>query len=323
MRHWTSTVDRHQNKGRDDMSRLSYSAYLLHELNAVQHALLKALEEYDRKMYIEAPLLDKEYMSKIGNVEQEIVSLELDVFFLNRKIELIQTAINRRAPIDMEAIDKQIEEEREAKTEKLTPNYNGDGKDYGGYSLVGDAQNELQELYREIVKDFHPGVHPEITETQRQLYDKAVEAYRKQNLDMLKVIHEMLYQDNGAGIELSMEIDIVPGTGDEGINVDELSRELQVDYSLAKELYPYFSKLESDAVLQSNIDRYKEILDETIADISDLTQEYPFTTQEMLRDPAKVGDYLDDLRLRKKQAEQDKVRLNERITAMIGEMPSE
>ena len=73
------------------MSRLSYSAYLLHELNAVQHALLKALEEYDRKMYIEAPLLDKEYMSKIGNVEQEIVSLELDVFFLNRKIELIQT----------------------------------------------------------------------------------------------------------------------------------------------------------------------------------------------------------------------------------------
>ena len=93
--------------------------WLAKDIVSVKYALLVALEERDNLLYIEEPMLKEEYMQKIGVYEEQVLKLELEVSLQEKKKQMIQTAINRREKIDLEAIDKALEEERAGQIEKL------------------------------------------------------------------------------------------------------------------------------------------------------------------------------------------------------------
>ena len=94
------------------MLEQTYSKWLEKEVLAIKYALLVALEKRDKLLYVDEPALREEYMQKIGVYEEQVLKAELEFNLAEKKKQLIQTSINRREPVDLEAIEKQLEEAR-------------------------------------------------------------------------------------------------------------------------------------------------------------------------------------------------------------------
>ena len=297
------------------MGNSCFTGWLAQEVESAQNALLTRIEQLDTLRYVEAPKLRNEYIVKIGTTEDEVLNAELDAKMLQRKLELIQIKRNRREPIDMAEIDQQIEAERQA---LLVQAETDDAASQRLPQLTEEQQAELQELYHKIVEGFHPRVHPNLTDTEKALYEKAVDAYRNRNLTALKLIDEILFKD---GIAFALKTTLSVVEEDEQQQAAVLAEALSADYTLAKQLYPYFVPQQQDAVLRSAAERYTAQREETETEIEQLRQTFPFTAQSTLADPEKTKAYLEQLSLRKLRALDAQKTLIQKINSIMEELP--
>ena len=298
------------------MGNPCFAGWLAQEVESAQNALLTRIEQLDTLRYVEAPKLRSEYMVKIGTSEEEVLDAELNTKMLQRKLELIQIKRNRREPIDMAEIDQQIEAERKELLEQAEV---ADAAGQQLPQLTEEQQDELQKLYHKIVENFHPQVHPNLTDTEKALYEKAVEAYRSRNLDALKLIDEILSKDNiSLVLQASLSID---DAEDDEQHAAALAEALSADYTLAKQLYPYFEPSQQDAVLRSAAERYTVQCEETEDEIEQLRQTFPFTAQSTLADSEKTKAYLEQLSLRKLRALDAQKTLTQKINSIMEELP--
>lgn len=293
------------------MIEQTYSRWLGKEVLTIKYALLVALEKRDKLLYIEAPALREEYMQKIGVYEEQVLKAELEVNLAEKKKQLIQAALNRREPVDMVAIEKQLEEERENQLEQLNQNYK---RELLQSNLSFEDKEELQKLYKEIVSDFHPEVHKDLTDFQKQLYKRALSAYQKQQLEELRLVHEMLYAKDTE--ELPFEIS--SETIDEDGTVDELVEQLMEDYSLAAELFECFEPLEEDGILLSSKQQYEAREQGVLMEIEKIQTRFPFIAKETLENEEKTKEYLKSLELRMSLCNESLSELNVQISEMLG-----
>lgn len=288
----------------------SYSKWLEKEVIAIKYALLVALEKRDQLLYIEAPALRESYMQKIGIYEEQVLKAELELTLVEKKKQLIQTALNRREPIDLEAIEKQLEEERKQQLENLNENYK---KDYVKSNLSEDERNELQKLYKEIVQDFHPEVHKELTGFQKKLYERAVVSYQKQQLEELRLVHEMLYAKGEDGVSVELDIEVSVGDGETG----ELAEQLMEDYSLAAEVYECFEPLEEDGILLSVKQQYEAREQGVWMEIEQIQTRFPFVAKETLESEELTNEYLKSLETRMSVCREQTAELNQQIAVIL------
>lgn len=288
----------------------SYSKWLEKEVVAIKYALLVALEKRDQLLYIEAPALRESYMQKIGIYEEQVLKAELELTLVEKKKQLIQTALNRREPIDLEAIEKQLEEERKQQLENLNENYK---KDYVKSNLSEDERNELQKLYKEIVQDFHPEVHKELTDFQKKLYERAVVSYQKQQLEELRLVHEMLYAKGEDGVSVELDIEVSVGDGETG----ELAEQLMEDYSLAAEVYECFEPLEEDGILLSVKQQYEAREQGVWMEIEQIQTRFPFVAKETLESDELTNEYLKSLETRMSVCREQTAELNQQIAVIL------
>lgn len=293
------------------MANASYSLWLLTEAATARYALITLLENKDRLLFVEAPALRAEYMEKVGYFEEKVLEAELDVTLLRRKAELIQAALNRREPIDMEEIERQTEALRKQLTDKE------EAKDMSLKAvpaLTREEREELQKMYRMIIEHFHPSVNTDITQTQRMLFDKALEAYRRQSHESMRLIFDMLFDKEAS----SLPPEAVMGKADANAKARQAAGALSVDYALARQLYDFFAPMETDAVLLRANEQYMKQLEMQDAEISGIQRRFPFTAREMLQNPQKTEEYALDLRARLRQSELDKAELTGRIEKLTG-----
>ena len=293
------------------MLEQTYSKWLEKEVIAIKYALLVALEKRDKLLYVEEPALREEYMQKIGVYEAQVLKTELEVSLAEKKKQLIQASINRREPVDLEAIEKQLEEERKEQLEQLNQNYKRDSLQS---NLSQEERDELQNLYKEIVKDFHPEVHKELTEFQKQLYKRALSAYQKQQLEELRLVHEMLYAKEAS--ELTFEIPIT--TQVEESETIEIVEQIMEYYSLASEVFECFETLEEDGVLLSAKQQYEAREQGIWTEIENIQSRFPFIAKETLQNEEMTKEYLKTLEIRMNSCSERLMELNEQITEMLG-----
>ena len=288
----------------------SYSKWLEKEVVAIKYALLVALEKRDQLLYIEAPALRESYMHKIGIYEEQVLKAELELTLVEKKKQLIQTALNRREPIDLEEIENQLEEERKQQLGQLNENYK---KDYVKSNLSEDERNELQKLYKEIVQDFHPEVHKELTDFQKKLYERAVVSYQKQQLEELRLVHEMLYAKGEDGVSVELDIEVSVGDGETG----ELAEQLMEDYSLAAEVYECFEPLEEEGILLSAKQQYEAREQGVWMEIEQIQTRFPFVAKETLESEELTNEYLKSLETRMSVCREQTAELNQQIAVML------
>ena len=281
-------------------------------------AFLKATEENSRLLYIEKPNLEKQYKVLIGNYESSIMEMELEAELMQRKVELIQAAINRREPIDMDAIDAMLEQEKQTRLAQI----NGAGCSDSAIidneehtkqgELSAEELDELQHLYKDIITQYHPELNPGATAIQKELFAKALEAYKNKDLDALKLIHGMLFEDL-EDMELALEVSPGSCTADDS--------EAQC---ACKKATPDFSVLHWKINLSAKLLRLKrENIHQKLTEIMEanenLQKGFPFTAKEVIFDEAKRNEYLSSLRFREEKAKRDISDFTQRINEMVGE----
>ncbi len=301
------------------MLEQTYLKWLGKEVVAAKCALLVALEKKDSLLYIEEPKLKEEYMQKIGVYEEQVLRLELEVSLQEKKKQLIQTAINRREEIDLDAIEQQLEEERTNQLNRLNQVYKADEQQ--SEKLTEEEKEELQTLYSDIVREFHPEVRNDMLEIQKKLYQKALEAYKRQNIVELRLIHGMLFSSEAGEISIEVSLELSEN-GDEDIEelvIKGIAKRLMEDYKLAAELYSCFEKLEEDAALQNSKKQYEAKLELIMAEIDNILNRFPFVAKETMRNEDMLKEYIDSLSGRMNSAKLRIEELQKEIAVMIGD----
>jgi hypothetical protein len=288
--------------------------WLLREIASSRMALINLYESRDRALYAEAPQLRKKYMDTIGIYEEPVLQAELEVAVLHRKVEIIQIAINRREPIDLEAIDARLEEEKQARISALEKA----DKTLNELPQLDEQQlHTLQRQYREITASFHPAMNPGLSDTQKELYQKAVEAYSMQDVESMKLIYNMLFKP----LDLS-GIPVIQDNQDSSVDERradylEIATELSTDYYLAKKLYKAFAPLEEDQIVLDMLHKYDVQRKEVEREIEQIRSGFPFNAADTLNDRNKTEEYLAELRLRSARCEREKRELETQIASLM------
>lgn len=287
----------------------TFTQFARREAASASCALLSRYEERDRLKYIEGPKIEDQYMQRIGDYERTVVLEELEVEILLKAKEFIQTAINRREPVDEEVLNKLMEGHRNSVIQSGSAGGSKQKK------LTDEEEADLQETYRRIVQQFHPGTHPDQTEIQNILFEKANQAYKDQNIELLNLIYDMLTKDfsAGDGISISIEAKII-------MLPDE--PEDTTDFTLAAEIFDSFVPTVEEANLMDETELYISQINGVLEEIEAIKSRFPFNTVELLNNPEKLETYRNklDFRMelaknRRKELEQDIEEMKERAKA--------
>lgn len=259
--------------------------WLREEVVAARCALLTLYEQRDKLRYIEKPRLEKEYMDKVGTYEETVIQEEIECELLQKKQQKIQVAVNRREPIDEIKIDEELEDERQEMMKEAAGPEELDEYE----ELTVEESDRLQDLYSDIVQNFHPQIHPELTEAHRQLFQKAQESYRSRDVQAMNLVHDMLHstQEEEADLEMLLEFLIDNEDDEESVEVSP-RREFATDYSLAAMIYCGFKPTNEEAAMQEELARCRQMTDEIMQQMDDMKCQFPFNASDMLLDDVQI-----------------------------------
>lgn len=298
------------------MRTQTFGDWLIREVAASRMALIAAYEKRDHLLYVEAPPLRKRYMDAFGTVEEGVLQAELEVSLLRRKAELIQIALNRRETVDLAAIEAQLEAEKE---EMIAAMERADLTLSELPQLTAQQAQTLQSQYRAIIQNFQPAMNPDISDIQRELYQKALEAYKMQDTAAMQLIYDMLLAPlNMGGVLLPEAVQQNDAAEKRQELFHSIADELATDYTLAKELYSCFAPCEEDHVIQNALESYKSQREKILAEIDRIRAGFPFNALATLNSPAKTQEYLMELQVRARQCEEERSELERKITELIG-----
>ena len=296
------------------MRQQTFYDWLLREVASSRMALISLYESRDRILYIEAPTLRKKYIGIFGEIENAVLQSELETALLRRKVELIQTAINRREKIDLDQIEAQIKDEREHLLSQLEQN----DVTLNELPQLSDEQTHtLQRLYHEITSCFHPAMNSDLTETQKDLYQKALEAFKMQDVDAMKIIHDSLFVERDFGSSFQVSTPIPQEEKDERADYRSVAYALMTDYSLAKKLYSFFAPLEDDYIVLNYIRDCDSKRKEVEEEIARIKAQFPFNAVDTMNSKSKAEEYFAELRLRASKSETEKHELQRKIEKLM------
>ncbi len=296
------------------MRTQTFYDWLQREVLSSRMALVKLYETRDYLLYVEAPELRRKYMDSIGIVEQDVLEAELDISILRRKTELLQAAANRREIINLATIDAKLEEERQQKIAEVEE---ADLTLQELPQLSEEQEHTMQRQYRDITGAFHPAMNPDITNTQKELYERAVEAYKMQDVEALRLIHGMLFPPKEVPVIDLSQLSTVMTMKERRNEYRQIAGELATDYYLAKKLYACFAKLEEDQVILDSLQDYNDQRSEVEAEIDRIRAGFPFNAVETMSSPEKTEEYLAELRVRKRNCESEKAELEKKLQDLM------
>lgn len=167
-------------------------------------------EERDELIFHICKNIEADYMLKIGSFEYKAYELQVQILRIKRKIELIQAKINRGEIVFLPEIELQLEKEyaqyRKSLEEMMQQIEGALSRNKGNY-LSAEKVSELKKIYRSIVKKLHPDLHPDITDSQKELFVKAISAYENGDLDSLRTIDLLISEADFQSIDKSCGID--------------------------------------------------------------------------------------------------------------------
>lgn len=296
------------------MDKHTFTNWLNSEVTATRYALLTAFEEKERLLYIVGPQLEREYMDKVGSFEETVIKEEIEYELLQKKQQMIQTALNRREAINEEQIDAEIENQRQQMLKEAA----GTSEPQEFASLSSEKIEKLQELYHDIVKNFHPQTHTDLTQAHKELFEKAQEAYRRRDLEALQLIHEMLFsaQADEEALELLLQMLAEAKTQDMQVEKEQVS--YATDYTLVAMIYPYLKPTAEELAIKEDLHKYRQKNDDVMREMDEIRKQFPYTAADMLSDPQKIEEYREELEHRLRTAVAERERRTKEIENMLG-----
>ena len=254
---------------------------LKNELLKKRTELSMLVLQRDELKYVICKNIETEYMLELGSLEYCLYQSECIIMRLKRKVELIQTRINRQEKIDVPAIDKLLDEqfrEYQQKLEEKIKKMNEAIERGNGEVLTEQQAKELKKLYRAIVKALHPDLNPNVTKQQIKLFQNAVTAYKNGDLQTLRIINEMISNNHSE----DDNTDNIEKMRDELIRLDRMISSINGDVEKIKSEYPYTMK---DILFdKEQLNQKKQELKDNIDQCNELVSFYKTKIQNLLGD---------------------------------------
>ncbi|MDY3830300.1 MAG: hypothetical protein SOZ65_05195 [Erysipelotrichaceae bacterium] len=254
---------------------------LKNELLKKRTELSMLVLQRDELKYVICKNIETKYMLELGSLEYCLYQSECIIMRLKRKVELIQTRINRQEKIDVPAIDKLLDEqfrEYQQKLEEKIKKMNEAIERDNGEVLTEQQVKELKKLYRAIVKALHPDLNPNVTKQQIKLFQNAVTAYKNGDLQTLRIINEMISNNHSE----DDNTDNIEKMRDELIRLDRMISSINGDVEKIKSEYPYTMK---DILFdKEQLNQRKQELKDNIDQCNELVSFYKTKIQNLLGD---------------------------------------
>lgn len=166
-------------------------AKLKEEIDRARTELSVALFEYDEICFVICKNLETMFFVEFGDIEYKLYEAQCLEARLRRKINLIQTKKNRQEKIDFSEIESLLDDEFEEYNKEIGKRLENMDEALARRDLKhlsDEDSKELKSLYRQILKAFHPYINPNLSETKRELFNNAVQAYKSEDLEMIRTI---------------------------------------------------------------------------------------------------------------------------------------
>lgn len=160
--------------------------------------LANLIAERDELQSVVIPNIEAEYQLKIGYLEYEKFKAQVSVNRLKRGIELAQAAINRGEPVNITEIEETLYKEFSEWEEKLREHFHKieAAKHHVNALLSQEESQGIARIYKKIVKSLHPDVNPEAYKKNRDLWERAMEAYQNGDLEGLRILLLLLEEES-------------------------------------------------------------------------------------------------------------------------------
>ena len=248
------------------------------EVESLRSEISTIILERDHLLYVECVNIETQYMLELGMFEYKAYELQCAILRLKRKIEMIQTKINRQEKVILPRIESELDkefEEYQKKLEEYMDKVNNALERSRLELLSSDEVKELTKLYRTIVKLLHPDLHMDITEVQLRLFNNAVVAYKNGDIESLRVIHTMIAEP-----VLVENEDVLSFLVREQKRLVSVIVDLRASIDRIKSVYPYTMK---DFVASKESIRAKSTeFEEIIAGLNEMVDFYKQRVNEML-----------------------------------------
>lgn len=250
------------------------------EVEKMRTELSMLLLERDELQFVICKNIETEYMLKLGSIEYKAYQAQCLSLRLKRKIELIQAKKNRQEKVIISAIEKTLDTEFAEYQKRLDEQINkmNDALKRSKAEVLTDEENkELKKLYRKIVKALHPDINPDASETQVDLFDNAVQAYKNGDLNTLRIIGEMVGNSPLPGHHK----DALTQLNEEKERLQNLLKAIRDSIEQIKSEYPYTMKeiIEDE----EQIEQKKRELENILGQYNELISIYKAKIEEMIR----------------------------------------
>lgn len=227
---------------------------LLAEIQALREALTSLLIERDRLVLVECKELEAAYLSEFGALNAEIYEADGELRYLRRKLEMLQAEANRSKQADPEAVEATLKIEYEAfkkafedfvhkvyEAERHSAKRRAEAEQQPQSAKETkekkDRARKLKKLYRDVVKAMHPDLHPNQDEQTKDLFKRAILAYKDGDLKTLSEISGALGAEGSIGAAYRLE-----ELRREKRRLLTMIRSVQVEIQTVKSKYPYTKK---------------------------------------------------------------------------------
>ncbi len=202
-------------------------------LESLKTELAKLITERDTLENTVKKNLEALYATKIGKNEFTLFKTECEITRLKRKLELFQAKINHGEKFNTVEIDGQLDTEYkkwEKEMARMLEDINNSKKRLSSLMTEEDSI-ELQSAYRSIVKKLHPDVNPDQKDISKLLWNRAMAAYARSDLEELRAIKLLIgaARDNG--------------TIDSGPKIDDYIQSIKIKIF---DLLEYIKKIKSE-----------------------------------------------------------------------------
>ncbi|ASS38338.1 V-type ATP synthase subunit I domain-containing protein [Mogibacterium pumilum] len=244
-------------------------AKLKEEVDWARTELSMALLEYDELRFVVCKNLEANYFAEFGAIEYKLYEAQCLEARLRRKIELIQAKKNRQEKIDFSEIEALLDEEFEdykRELEEQLEKINEAIERKNLERLYKEESKELKTLYRQIVKALHPDLNPDLSEVKLELFNNAVQAYKKGDLETIKTISIIANDEIPAYEHEDVRVHLLK----EKERILQKSARVRAAIEVVREEFPYNIQeiLESEEAieakkkeLEKGLVEFKEIID--------------------------------------------------------------